>query len=656
MPPRAASRQQASQSRLPPNESESTRPSPNTRTHGKSKGRGRPPKRRRSSTQPTVTSVFNPVNLPKTCRDLWQWPVTSWFFGDVTLADLNLASDSPFLTVPDGAVTDLPPPTHYRLQWLHQDASWLVNQTPQPLPQSPEQIFQARNKDGNACTRPSPFLNPDEHFGHSPRKPGRRRARARTSATDAEDSSRSQKRRYASSSPNPDEGILRHEQIEQAHNEDGVGTLCAPGLFQTAFDPNNPLGAYMRPAQCSPHPGVMSSGVDSNNVFAAALGTQSPSPVGTANTRDSKIAVLSNVAAQSHLSLSDSSQPDVPPSRKSVNLEFVSKKEPRVIAKVQYSITDAFSREGCSDCSGPDSVNCFVEGVDLNFRTADYEDCAMFDDEETVDELGEDIRKVIDQLRKVRDNSREVRFIAEAAAASALREQAEMDEIVAEEKRVSDRLNEIKREKAAAARTKAAEARGRIIRSRRSSARTRFTTRRRKSGDPERIEHISDEDEALQLGASITNGGEAINETGPSAAVPSQSVETNMKQELQDFAESLADDDDCSAPKNVHLEQVGCLTKVTCQTGLIGQSVENETRTRGGPNIPASVDDCVGPPTVESLPSIFEQDVESPISPLAAADPSNSFQSVHVKNCGPKENSFDGPVEEVVLSSGEAER
>lgn len=437
-------------------------------------------KRRRQPAPLSVTNVLSSPNLPTTCRKLWDWPVLSWFLGDVTQSDFDLTTDQPFQppyatndqpfqsatnvrSTPDTAIATVlnhrhvnpnpPLPMHYRLRWLVHDAAALIDSSPPPLPSPFVPLVSNPLKDASpACARPSPCLNatedPNSGNGSSSRK-GKRGVR-RKAVTPA--SVRPRKRmRNVEGVPTSESNVLPSENVIPQANlppllpDDRVAELCAQRRipFDDAATPtpqNDSDNREWRPG-----------------TFARPLihHSQSPLPHECPPTRPKE-----DLHSRSPIL-----------TQELVCLQMVSQAQPAVLANLIYSLP----RDSLVD--GKDAR---FEHFDLYFRDMKDDQQSPLDDIDETDELANDIQELITKREVARENSRPIRAIAAEALRKAQEEQREHNELRIREVAIRERLAAISKEKAAAARAEAASTKAKNAKGRRASTRLRGAASRRR--------------------------------------------------------------------------------------------------------------------------------------------------------------------------------
>lgn len=437
-------------------------------------------KRRRQPAPLSVTNVLSAPNLPTTCRKLWDWPVLSWFLGDVTQSDFDLTTDQPFqppyatndqplqpatnvCSAPDATIAPVlnrqqvdpnpPLPMHYRLRWLVHDAAALIDSSPPPLPSPFVPLASNPLKDASpACARPSPCLNatedPNSGNGSSSRK-GKRGGR-RKAVTPA--SVRPRKRmRTVEGVPTSESNVLPSESVNSQANlppllpDDRVAELCAQRRipFDNTATPTPQLDSDNREWR----PGT----------FARPLlhHSQSPLPPDHPSTRPKE---------DQHARSPNLTQ-------EPVCLQMISQAQPAVLANLIYSLP----RDSLID--GKDAR---FEHFDLHFRDTKDDQQSPLDDIDETDELANDIQELIKKREVARENSRAIRAIAAEALRKAQEEQREHNELRLREVAIRERLAAISKEKAAAARAEAASAKAKNAKGRRASTRLRGAASRRR--------------------------------------------------------------------------------------------------------------------------------------------------------------------------------
>lgn len=445
-------------------------PTPTSTPDPASPTTGSPPathrrKRRRQPAPLSVTNVLSSSNLPTTCRKLWDWPVFSWFLGDVTPSDFDLTTDQPFH--PSNPVTghsnhdcvapNSPLPMHYRLRWLVHDAAALIDSSPPPPPTPFFHLISNPLKEASpVCARPSPCLNAVQNTNSGTASSSRKGKRGARRKAVAPTSSRPRKRmRAVDGVPAPE------NESEALPSENGT-----PRITPSALLSDNPVAAELRARQCLPFDKAATFAFQNGsatrewrpNVLVRSLANHSPSSLRPEHpyTRPKEEDPLAHSPA---------------PTREPVCLQMVSPSQPAVLANLFYSVPRG---------SFADDSDVRFEHFDLNFRDMKKDQHLPLDDIDETDELAGDIQELIAKREVARENSRPIRAIAAEALQVAMAEQEEHDALRVREAAIRERLAVIAREKSAAARAEAANTKAKIVKGRRASTRLRGATSRRR--------------------------------------------------------------------------------------------------------------------------------------------------------------------------------
>lgn len=451
----------------PPDSQPPSSPAVNPASPTQTEGDNNRPKRRRPPAPLSVTTAFSPPNLPTSCRALWEWPVISWYLGDVNQSDLALTTDRPFQVaqspsdrsksqlqhvhpapatptspsdphssslIPAPAptptavpVANIPLPMHYRLRWLLQDASALIDSRPPPPPPPTLPLISNPLKDSSpACARPSSCFGPSG-----------------SSAPGTSGSARKRKSRGRQKSTTF--GSARIRKRKRISQPDPVPDIT----FLPDIDNSRP-----------PLPPVPPATTQISNLL---LQETSKLPALSSDIR----LVPSTEFKQEH------SCPDPLGQSQRVCLQIVGPSQPEVLGNLHYAIT--------AGPSSRDRPQVQLDQFNLEFRNKGHAGRDPFSDVDNNDELAKEIELLETKREASWEKSRSVRQLAEEALKTALAQQAEHESMVKEAIEIRERLAQISKEKAAVARAGTAASRSRRSTGLGTSARGRSCNSRRKS-------------------------------------------------------------------------------------------------------------------------------------------------------------------------------
>lgn len=454
-------------------------------------------KRRRPPPPLSVTSVFTPHRLPTNSGEFWQWPVTSWYLGEVGEDDVVLAKERPFVDHVALAARHAtkPLPTHYRLRWLEEDAKIIVGRQPSECVATPEgfsPLPYADKRESDACARPmlgvKRPLEEDNAGRKKKNRPSRglsRKVNAQTSPTqtgtknpvaaapsvllNGDSHARLSLKIPAPSTPHQgvrtscmstqqrSNGKLCVEQnvafVYTSTNSSPANVTCVANKTQ-----QNPVIRQPSPAMTCP-----AEAIRYNNVGEADSALQSCAVFRTDVIM--KPAPKSEVALEEEAVVSSGSainEKFSSPSRK-IQLQFLAPIESRLMGSLTYSIPIPKSgREGDEKLKGGDSKyapqanvfgvesGAYVDGMELHFRKTDANFTAAFDDSLVADELRSEISRQSTTLLALEDQARPLRATLLDALQTEFDNQREYAELLAEEKNIAARLKEMQQQKKAA--------------------------------------------------------------------------------------------------------------------------------------------------------------------------------------------------------------
>lgn len=482
-------------------------------------------KRRRPPPPLSVTSVFTQQRLPTNSTELWQWPVTSWYLGDVGEDDIALAKESPFIDHVALAAQHAakPLPTHYRLRWLEEDArAFLNNHSPNQLvpPQSLALLPYAERKHVNACIRPILGVKRPLDEGHPDKQKAPRTSRRSSkkvclvstedqeklletpvpavqsiNVTDANPTYFSPKTSVSlplqqnvhvsnfniaqtnSGGPRIPQSVLPVH--ESAH--------VAPGIALSIADK-----VQLGPVPAHPRPEVICSTDaprrDNGNVINSAL--PSCSSLRTELTAMPEKTNDANFKEEPVSSCFDDLNKSFCQSSRKVKLQFLSPSESRLMGSLTYSIpVPAPILEGSEPLKGPGSSSegvhrtnlseveneAYVGDLELQFRRADANFAFAFNDRDVADELRYEISRQSKLLLNLGDQTRPLRGALLNALQLECDNQKEFAQLLAEEKSIVDQLKVIQHRKKTVKVVEKEVAREVSVTNRRTSERRRST-------------------------------------------------------------------------------------------------------------------------------------------------------------------------------------